>query len=100
MLVSYLLIAEGKRSTISTYLDEIENFSWEIDDIGILDYTIVKLLPNVASIRAHLVQPTEDDEVECHSFEIKENFQNNQIQLQFNKVKTAGRKKQNFHSSE
>lgn len=77
-------------------MDEIEESVEIIDDTGILDHTIAKLLPIVTSLRAHLVQPTVDDEADFKSFETKEKFapaQKNQIQLQFNKVKSAGRKK-------
>lgn len=91
----YVLVVEGKRSTINEVLDEIEESVDMIDDTGILDHTIAKLLPIVTSLRAHLIrdQPTDDNKAE---FEIKEKFppaQKNQIQLQFNKVKSAGRKK-------
>ena len=111
-----------------------------IDDTGILDHTIAKLLPVVTSLWAYsiqptddndieliqptddnnieliqptddnnieliqptddndieLIQPTDDNDIEFQSFEIEEKFapaQKNQIQLQFNKVKSAGRKK-------
>ena len=68
-----------------------------IDDTGILDHTIAKLLPIVTSLRAHLVKPTDNEaDFEIQNFEIKETFppaQKNQIQLQFSKVKSAGRKK-------
>ena len=100
-----------------------------IDDTGIMDHTIAKLLPVVTSLRAYsiqptddndieliqptddnnieliqptddnnieLIQPTDDNDIEFQSFEIEEKFapaQKNQIQLQFNKVKSAGRKK-------
>ena len=90
------LVAEGKRSIINTYLDEIKKSVEMIDDTGILDHTIAKLLPTVTSLRAHLIQPTDNDEAEFQSFEIKEKFppaQKNEIQLQFNKVKSVGRKK-------
>ena len=68
------LVAEGKRSTINTYLNEIKKSVEIIDDTGILDHTIVKLLPTVTSLRAHLIQPTDNDEAEFQSFEIKEKF--------------------------
>ena len=74
------------------YLEEIEKSVETINDIGILDHTIAKLLPIATSLRAHLVQPTDNEA----GFEIKETFppaQKNQIQLQFSKVKSAGRKK-------
>ena len=83
-------------------MDEIQKSVETIDDTGILDHTIAKLLPVITSLRAYLIQPTDDNEsdVEFQNFEIKENFppaQKNQIQLQFNKVKSAGRKKQKLH---
>ena len=77
-------------------MDEIQESVEMIDDTGILDHTIAKLLPIVTSLRAHLIHPTDDNEAELQSFEIKENFppaQKNQIQLQFNKVKSAEWKK-------
>ena len=76
-------------------MDEIQESVETIDDTGILDHTIAKLLPIVTSLRAQLIHPTDGNE-ELQSFEIEENFppaQKNQIQLQFNKVKSAEWKK-------
>ena len=93
----YPIVSEGKRSTISAYLNEIEKSVEMIDDTGILDHTIAKLLPIVTSLQAHLDQPPDDnEELEFTGFEIKEKFlpaQKNQVQLHFNKVKSAGRKR-------
>ena len=65
------------------YLEEIEKSVETINDIGILDHTIAKLLPTATSLRAHLVQPTDNEAgFEIESFEIKKTFppQKNQIQ--------------------
>ena len=64
---------KGKKCTISTYLDEIGNSIEKINDEGILDHTIAKLLPIVTSLRTHLTQPS-DDEDEVKDFDATENL--------------------------
>ena len=86
---------KGKKCTISTYLDEIGNSIEKINDEGILDHTIAKLLPIVTSLQTHLTQPS-DDEDEVKDFDATEKFapvQKNEVQLRFRKVNTPGRKK-------
>ena len=88
-------VMKGKKCTISTYLDEIGDSIEKINDEGILDHTIAKLLPVVTSLRTHLTQPS-DDEDNFKDFDATEKFapaQKNEVQLRFRKVNTPGRKK-------
>ena len=93
----FCTVTKGKKHAITTYLDEIGNSVENIDDEGILDHTIAKLLPIITSLRAHLTQPIDDeDDVDIQDFEITEKFapsQKNEVQLSFRKVNTPGRKK-------
>ena len=70
----------------------------EIDEAGILDHAIARLLPIVTSLRASIAgsRDNEDDLVDIPNFDTKELFapsQKNERQLSFHKVKTPGRKK-------
>ena len=95
--IMFCTVTKGKKHTITTYLDEIGNSVENIDDEGILDHTIAKLLPIVTSLRSHLIQSIDDeDDVDVQDFEVTEKFapsQKNEVQLSFRKVNTPGRKK-------
>lgn len=95
--IMFCTVTKGKKHTITTYLDEIDNSVKNIDDEGVLDHTIAKLLPIVTSLRAHLTQSIDDeDDVDIQDFEVTEKFapaQKNEVQLSFRKVNTPGRKK-------
>ena len=96
----FCTVTKGKKHTITIYLNEIGNSVENIDDEGILDHTIAKLLPIITSLRAHLTQSIDDeddvDDVDIQDFEVTEKFtpsQKNEVQLSFRKVNTPGRKK-------
>lgn len=86
---------DGKKKIIGTYLSEIQTSVEMLDDASLLDHTTAKLLPIVTSLRAHLTQPSDEDEA-LEEFDATEKFppaQKNEVQLKFCKVKTPGRKK-------
>lgn len=67
----FCTVTKGKKHTITTYLDEIDNSVKNIDDEGVLDHTIAKLLPIATSLRAHLTQSIDDeDDVDIQYFEV------------------------------
>ena len=66
-------VMKGKKCTISTYLDEIGDSIEKINDEGILDHTIAKLLPVVMSLRTHSTQPSDDGD-DFEDFDATEKF--------------------------
>ena len=71
----FCTVTKGKKHTITIYLDEIGNSVENIDDKGILDHTIAKLLPIITSLRAHLTQSIDnEDDVDIQDFEVTEKF--------------------------
>lgn len=87
-----IITLQGKRSTIRTYINEIDKSIKEIDEAGILDHTIARLLPIVTSLRASIARSrnNEDDSVDIHNFDTKELFapsQKNERKLSFHKAK-------------
>ena len=73
-----------------------------INDTGILDHTIAKLLPTVTFLLPHFFQPTDYDETEFKSFEIKEKVPLlKRMRFSCNLTKSNPlEEKQNFHLSE
>ena len=86
---------QGRRSTIQTYLQEIQESVKEIGDGGILDHTIAKLLPVVTTLRTHLDPSPEQRDLVCKSFDVTDKFapaQKNETQPRFEKVKSKAKK--------
>ena len=69
-----IIALQGKRRTIRTYIDEIDKSVEEIDEAGILDHAIARLLPIVTSLRASIAasRDNEDDSVDIQNFDTKE----------------------------
>ena len=85
----------GRRSTIQTYLQEIQESVKEIADGGILDHLIAKLLPVVTTLRTHLdSSPAQQGQIP-ENFDVTDKFapaQKNETQLRFEKVKSKAKK--------
>ena len=97
--IIYTPVLQGKRSTIRTYLEEIQMSLGNIKDEGALDHVLAKLLPVVTSLRAQVAQPADEQTTIPAQFIKTEAFtpaEKNETQWRFHKVKTAGRIKQNF----
>ena len=93
-----VIVLQGKRQTVQRYLQEIQEIIVGIDDEGVLDHTIAKLLPVVTSLRAQ-VQPRKEQSLSPAEFLKSETFtpaEKNEKQLRFHRVKTAGRLKTRF----
>ena len=92
-----IIVLHGKRLTIKSYIDETDKSVEEIDEAGILDHVIARLLPIVTSLRASIAgfRDNEVDSADIQNFEIKELFapQKNERQLSFHNVKRPERKK-------
>ena len=54
--IIFCTVTKGKKHTITTYLDEIGNSVENIDDEGILDHTIAKLLPITCPLKVAVYQ--------------------------------------------
>jgi hypothetical protein len=92
-------VLQGKRSTIRTYLEEIQMSLGNIRDEGALDHVLAKLLPVVTSLRTQVAQPADEQSTLPASFIKTEAFtpaEKNETQWRFHKVKTAGRIKTKF----
>lgn len=86
---------QGRRSTIQTYLQEIQESVKDIADGGTLDHIIAKLLPVVTTVRTHLDSSLAQQGQIPENFHVTDRFaptQKNETQLRFEKAKSKAKK--------